>query len=198
MREPETLAVLDRGFFAREATKVARDLVGARLLVASAGGTIVETEAYAADDPASHSYRGPTARNAAHVRARGARLCLPLLRHPLVPEPGLRRRASGSAVLIRALAPTDGLASMRARRGTDEIRQLCAGPGRLCQALGVTDALDGLALDTAPFAIALRPAPVEIVVGPRIGITRAVDTPWRFGLRGSPFASRSFGHGPRS
>ena len=107
-------------------------------------------------------------------------------------------KPSGSAVLIRALAPTDGLASMRAPRGTDEIRQICAGPGRLCQALGVTGALDGMALDAAPFAIALRPAPIEIVVGPRIGITRAVDTPCRFGLRGSPFLSRPFGHGPRS
>jgi DNA-3-methyladenine glycosylase len=198
MREPETLAVLDRGFFAREVTEVARDLVGARLLVAGAGGTIVETEAYAAGDPASHSYRGPTARNAAmfgpagHAyvyRCYGIHWCLNLV---------CGAGPSGSAVLVRALAPTDGLASMRARRGTDVLRQLCAGPGRLCQALGVTGALDGLALDTAPFAIALRPAPVEIVVGPRIGITRAVDTPWRFGLRGSPFLSRPFGHGPRS
>jgi len=193
-----TLAVLERGFFTREVTEVARDLVGARLLIAGAGGTIVETEAYAQGDPASLSYRGRTVHNAsmfgpaghAYVyRSYGVHWCLNLV---------CGAGPSGSAVLVRALAPTDGLPSMRARRGTDVLRQLCAGPGRLCQALGVTGALDGLALDTAPFAIALRPAPVEIVVGPRIGLTRAVDTPWRFGLRGSPFLSRPFGHGPRS
>ena len=132
------MSVLERGFFAREVTDVARDLVGARLLVAGAG-TI-------ADGPTDDAGSELSARRPHHRR----------------PPPALRR------------------------------------PGRLCQALGVTGALDGLALDTAPFAIALRPAPVEIVVGPRIGITRAVDTPWRFGLRGSPFLSRPFGHGPRS
>ena len=184
--------MLPRAFFARDAARVARDLIGARLLIDGAGGTIVETEAYDRDDPASHSHHGRTVRNAAmfgpvgHAyvyRSYGLHWCLNLV---CGAEP------SGSAVLVRALEPTAGLERMRARRGVDDVRLLCAGPGRLCQALGVTGAHDGLALDDPPFRLEDRSGPVEIAIGPRIGVTRGVSTPWRFGLAGSPFLSRRF------
>jgi DNA-3-methyladenine glycosylase len=191
--------LLPRAFFARDVVAVARDLIGARLLVDGIGGLIVETEAYDHEDPASHSHGGRTARNAAmfgpagHAyvyRAYGLHWCLNAVcgAEPL-----------GSAVLIRAIEPTAGLEVMRARRGVEPVRQLCAGPGRLCQALGVTGAQNGLALDGPPFRLEGRSAAVAIAVGPRIGITRGAETPWRFGLAGSPFLSRRagllYGHG---
>jgi DNA-3-methyladenine glycosylase len=156
------------------------------------GGVIVEVEAYHQSDPAAHSFGGRTARNAvmfgppgyAYVyRSYGIHWCLNFVCEP---------EGMASAVLIRALAPTHGLAAMRRRRGVAEERLLCAGPGRLCEALGITDAQYGLALDAAPFAIFARPAPVEIAVGPRIGLTKAMDHPWRYGLKGSPFLSKPF------
>jgi DNA-3-methyladenine glycosylase len=171
---------------------LARALIGAELLVDGVGGVIVETEAYDVDDPASHSFGGPRARNAAmfgpggHAyvyRIYGIHWCLNLV--------GGDR--PGSAVLIRALEPTHGLDRMAARRGTADARALCSGPGKLAQALAVTGALDGLALDRAPFSITTGTGRAGAVVhGPRIGISKAVDQPWRFGAAGSRHLSRPF------
>src|ERR1051326_1156292 len=184
-------AKLDRGFFARGALIVARELIGVTLLVKGVGGIIVEAEAYDHTDPASHCYEGKrTARNAsmfgpaghAYVyRSYGVHWCLNFV---CGTEP------TGSAVLIRALEPTDGIPAMRRRRGNFETKQLCAGPGRLTQALGIAIALDGKPLDEPPFLLLPRKEHAEIAVGPRIGITRAMELPWRFGLKGSPFLSR--------
>ena len=181
---------LTRDFFARSVHEVAPELVGATLLVDGVGGVIVEVEAYDQEDPASHGFRGRTARNAAmfgppgHAyvyRSYGVHWCLNLV---------CEAAGIASAVLVRALEPTHGLDDMRLRRGTDDARLLCAGPGRLCQALGVGREHDGLALDAPPFELRAREHGVEVVAGPRIGITRAVELPWRYGLAGSRFLSR--------
>jgi DNA-3-methyladenine glycosylase len=172
---------------------VAPELIGAVLLVDGVGGTIVEVEAYDHEDPAAHGFRNRrTERNAsmflscghAYVyRSYGIHWCLNIV----CAEEGV-----AGAVLVRALEPTYGVEEMVARRGVAELRLLCSGPGRLAQALGVTWAHDGLALDRPPFELRARTAPVELVTGPRIGITKAVDQPWRFGLAGSGFLSRPF------
>ncbi len=171
---------------------VARALIGATLLVDGVGGVIVETEAYDESDPASHTHRGPTARNAAmfgpsgHAyvyRSYGIHWCLNFTCRP---------RGHGAGVLIRALEPRTGLDQMRARRGVDDVRLLCSGPGRLGQALGISMAHYGLPLDRPPFFVAAPHAATEAIAGPRIGISKAVDAPWRFGLAGSTFVSRPF------
>jgi DNA-3-methyladenine glycosylase len=187
---------LSRTFFSPSVHKVARDLIGTTLLFKGVGGRIVEVEAYHHTDPAAHSYRGPTSRNAVMFgppgyvyvyRSYGIHWCLNFVCEP---------EGSASAVLIRAIEPETGLAAMRRRRGLDEERLLCAGPGRLCEALGITRAHNGLALDAPPFALFARTGAVEIVAGPRIGITKAVDKPWRYGLKGSPFLSKAFSPPP--
>ena len=184
---------LRRAFFDRPVLKVAPELIGATLTVDGAGGVIVEVEAYHHTDPAAHSYGGRTPRNAvmfgppgfAYVyRSYGIHWCLNFV---------CEEEGSASAVLIRALEPTQGLAAMRRRRRVSDERALCSGPGKLCEALGVTHKHNGLALDRAPFELRARAATPEIVVGTRIGITKAVQRPWRFGLKGSTFLSRPFG-----
>ena len=183
---------ITRAFFRRSVHEVAPDLIGAMLLVDGVGGRLVEVEAYHHTDPAAHSFRGPTERNAvmfgppgyAYVyRSYGIHWCLNFVCEP---------KGSASAVLIRALEPTAGLAVMRRRRGTADERLLCSGPGRVCAALGVTGAHNGLALDAPPFEIFARTDAVEVVAGPRIGITKAADKPWRYGVKGSRFLSKPF------
>ena len=186
---------LDREFFGRSVHEVAPDLIGCTVLVDGVGGPIVEVEAYDQEDPASHGFRGETARNRsmfgppghAYVyRSYGIHWCLNLV---------CEDKDVAAAVLLRALEPTQGVEAMRTRRGLDEPRLLAAGPGRLCQALGVTREHDGLPLDRPPFELRAREAEPEIVNGPRVGISRAADLRWRYGLAGSPYLSRSFVRG---
>jgi DNA-3-methyladenine glycosylase len=169
----------------------ARGLVGWTLLVGGVGGRIVEVEAYAADDPASHSYRGRTARNGVMFgppgrlyvyRSYGIHWCA----NVVCDRPG-----RAAAVLLRALEPTHGHDVMRERRGVADARALCSGPGRLTQALGLTGKDDGADLTRSPFA--LIPPSTEPVVDttPRIGISRATDLPWRYVERGTSWSSRA-------
>lgn len=178
---------MDRDFFDRPVAEVARDLIGVLLCVDEVGGVIVETEAYHHTDPASHSFRGPTPRNAsmfggpghAYVyRSYGIHWCFNTTCQP------------GSGVLIRALEPTTGVDAMKARRGTGVPKLLCSGPGRVCQALGITASLDGAALGGPPFRLERHSVPARVAAGPRIGITKGVDVPWRFCKAGSGFLSR--------
>ena len=183
---------LRRGFFGRSVHEVAPDLIGATLLVDGIGGRIVEVEAYHHTEPAAHSFRGPTHRNAvmfgppgyAYVyRSYGIHWCVNFV---------CEAEGSASAVLIRAMEPTAGLRTMRRRRHSLDDRLLCSGPGRLCEALGITDKHNGLALDQPPFELFARGDTVEVVAGPRIGITKAIELPWRYGLKGSRFLSKPF------
>jgi DNA-3-methyladenine glycosylase len=183
---------LKRAFFNRSVHAVAPDLIGATLLVGGVGGIIVEVEAYHHTDPAAHSYRGPTPRNRvmfgpagfAYVyRSYGIHWCANFV---------CEAEGSASAVLIRALQPTHGLAAMRRRRGVDDERALCSGPGKLCEALGITVAHSELPLDKPPIQLFARKEKPEIAIGIRIGITKAVELPWRYGLKGSKFLSKPF------
>ncbi len=181
--------LIDQTYFARPSLDVAPDLIGATLLVNGVGGIIVETEAYRRDDPASHSFPGPTKRNAVMFAGPGlvyvyfiygVHWCLNFT------------CADASAVLIRAIEPTHGLDAMRERRGQEKPTALCSGPGKLAQALAVGPAYNGLSLFESPFELRAMPAGIDVAIGPRIGITKAVDEPWRFGLKGSPYLSRKF------
>jgi DNA-3-methyladenine glycosylase len=192
MGKPLQHGQLTRHFFARSVHEVAPDLIGATFLVDGVGGPVVEVEAYHHTDPAAHSYGGRTVRNAvmfgppgyAYVyRSYGIHWCVNFV---------CEAEGSASAVLIRALMPMAGLPAMRRRRGLSDERLLCAGPGRVCQALAITDAHNGAALDKAPFTLFARTAPAQIVAGPRIGISKATELPWRYGLAGSRFLSRPF------
>jgi len=189
---PKSGKPLKRAFFARSVHEVAPDLIGATLLVQGVGGIIVEVEAYHHTDPAAHSFRGPTPRNRvmfgppgfAYVyRSYGIHWCVNFV---------CEREGSASAVLIRALEPTHGVAAMRRRRGMRDERSLCSGPGKLTEALGITGRHTGLALDASPIALHARTSEPAIVAGVRIGITMAVELPWRYGLKGSKFLSKPF------
>jgi DNA-3-methyladenine glycosylase len=178
--------------FMRNSPEVARRLIGMTLLINGVGGIIVETEAYDRQDPASHSFSGPTPRNAvmfgppgrAYVYlSYGVHWCLNFV---------CREAGHGAGVLIRALEPTAGIAQMKDRRRQDDLRLLCSGPGRLGQALRVDRALNGKRVDRAPFSLRAAAAKIHVVSGPRIGISKAVDQPWRFGLAGSRYLSRPF------
>jgi DNA-3-methyladenine glycosylase len=187
---PSTPAAID---FNAPAHEVARRLIGVTVLVDGVGGRIVETEAYDRDDPASHSFSGPTPRNAAMFgppgrayvyRSYGIHWCLNFV---------CREEGHGAGVLIRAIEPLLGIERMRERRGLDDVRLLCAGPGRVGQALGVDAGFNGKALDAPPFLLLAAPddRPALVVdVGPRIGISKAVEVDWRFGERGSRFLSK--------
>src|ERR1700704_2002479 len=183
---------LKRAFFARSVHEVAPDLIGATMLVDGIGGMIVEVEAYHHTDPAAHSFRGPTPRNTvmfgppgfAYVsRSYGIHWCVNFV---------CEKAGSASAVLIRALEPTHGIPAMRRRRGLHDERSLCSGPGKVCEALGITIAHSELPLDVSPFALYARVGNSEIGAGLRIGITKAVDLPWRYGLKDSRFLSKRF------
>jgi DNA-3-methyladenine glycosylase len=183
---------LGRDFFERSVHEVAPELIGCTLLVEGVGGPIVEVEAYDHEDPASHGFRGRTKRNRAmfgppgHAyvyRSYGIHWCLNLV---------CEEDGTAAAVLVRALEPLHGLDRMRARRRAEDARFLCSGPGKLCQALAVTGGHDGLPLDRPPFELLPRDGPVEVMRGPRVGITAAADLPWRYGLAGSSFVSRAF------
>jgi DNA-3-methyladenine glycosylase len=177
--------------FARPVEEVARALIGGTLIIQDVGGIITETEAYHIREPAAHSHRGLTPRNRSmfgpvgHLyvyRSYGIHWCLNIV---CGIEPGC-------AVLVRALEPTSGIETMIARRQVRDLRSLTTGPGKLCQALGVTSHYDGLPLGTCGLSLSIRQTDAEILTGPRIGITKAVELPWRFGLARSRYLSRRF------
>ncbi|MDM0111793.1 DNA-3-methyladenine glycosylase [Variovorax sp. J22R133] len=180
--------------FDADSHEVARRLIGVTLLLDGVGGRIVETEAYDRDDPASHTFGGPTVRNAAMFgpagrayvyRSYGIHWCLNFV---------CREEGHGAGVLVRAIEPTEGIERMRDRRGVDDLRLLCSGPGKVGQALGIDASFNGKRLDAPPFRLlAPRQAqPLELFEGPRIGISKAMDVPWRFGEKGSRFLSKPF------
>src|ERR1700709_1372277 len=183
---------LKRAFFARSVHEVAPDLIGATLLVDGVGGIIVEVRPYHPPEPAAHSFRGPTPRNLVMFgppgfsyvyRSYGIHWCVNFV---------CEKQGEASAVLIRALQPTHGIPAMRRRRGLHDERALCSGPGKLCEALGITIKHSELPLDAPPYSLHARVGEVEIATGLRIGITKAVDFPWRYGLKGSRFVSKPF------
>ena len=189
---PKPGKLLRKAFFNRSVHKVAPDLIGATFLVDGVGGIIVEVEAYHHTEPAAHSYNGLTPRNAVMFgpagfiyvyRSYGIHWCVNFV---------CEGAGSASAVLIRALEPTHGIPAMRRRRGLHDERSLCSGPGKLTEALGITHAHNGLPLDAPPIALHARTAKPDIVTGVRIGLTKAVELPWRYGLRGSKFLSKPF------
>ncbi len=183
------MSIIPQDFYSRDAVIVAEALIGCELHINNTAGLIVETEAYRPDDPASHSFSGPTQRNRTmfgppgHLyvyRSYGLHWCANIVCTP------------GSAVLIRALQPTLGIELMALRRGMTDIARLCSGPGKLTQALDINKEMDGLPLTSGPLFVTNYLSRVVTIAGPRIGISKAVEQPWRFGLDKSPFLSRKF------
>jgi DNA-3-methyladenine glycosylase len=183
---------LKRAFFGRSVHQVAPDLIGVTLLVDGVGGIIVEVEAYHHTEPAAHSFNGPTPRNLVMFgppgfvyvyRSYGIHWCVNFV---------CEKTGSAAAVLIRALQPTHGIPAMRRRRGLHDEQSLCSGPGKLCEALGITHQHNGDALDAPPFALHGCTEKIDVVTGLRIGITKAAELPWRYGLKGSKFVSKPF------
>jgi DNA-3-methyladenine glycosylase len=183
---------LKRAFFARSVHEVAPDLIGVTMLVNGVGGIIVEVEAYHQTEPAAHSFNGPTPRNGVMFgppgfvyvyRSYGIHWCINFV---------CEKAGSASAVLIRALQPTHGIPAMQRRRGLHDEKSLCSGPGKLTEALGITDQHNAMALDVSPFSLHARVGRPDIVAGVRIGITKAAELPWRYGLAGSKFVSKPF------
>ncbi len=188
----KTSRKLKPGDFQGDSHEVARALIGAILFIDGVGGRIVETEAYDRLDPASHSFSGPTSRNQAMFgppgrayvyRSYGIHWCLNFV---------CREEGHGAGVLIRALEPLMGLDLMRERRSLDDIRLLCSGPGRVGQALGIRPEMNGMRLDQSPFQVLSADQTYPVIKGPRIGISKAKEVHWRFGMRASPFISRKF------
>ncbi|HEY7266465.1 MAG TPA: DNA-3-methyladenine glycosylase [Solirubrobacterales bacterium] len=184
---------MNREFFDRSVHEVARELIGFGLGIGETAGVIVETEAYEASDPACHAYVGRTARNEVLFGPPGyAYVYLSYGIHSLlnfVAEP----EGSAAAVLIRALEPTDGIELMRERRGQEPVEALCSGPGKLTEALGVGLSLNGADLLAPPFELTEPTGAwtdLDVVTGPRIGITKAAELPWRYCVSGSRFVSR--------
>lgn len=188
-------ATLDRAFFDRPPRQVAAGLIGCTLLHGGVGGVIVETEAYEREDPACHAFGGPTDRNAPLFGPPGRAyvyLCYGIhSMFNLVTEP----EGTAAAVLVRALEPTSGLDAMRARRGVSGELELCSGPGKICQALAIELSQSGADALADPFTLLApdRGASGEVVAGPRVGLTKAADYPWRYCLAGSPYLSRPAG-----
>lgn len=182
--------------FYESSVNVARQLIGATFTVDGVGGVIVETEAYDQLDPASHTFAGLTKRNAAMFgapgcayvyRSYGIHWCLNFV---------CEEEGHGAGVLIRAIEPIIGLQTMMERRGVEDVRLLCSGPGKLGQALGIIHSFNGMPLNESPFELIPAKKSVDVICGPRIGISKAVDLPWRFGLSSSPFLSRRFSAAP--
>ena len=189
-RDPKVAPTELSAFLEGDVREVARGLVGWTFLVHGVGGVIVETEAYRFDDPASHAFGGRTPRNATmfgpsgHLyvyRSYGIHWCANVV---------CGAEGVASAVLLRALRPTHGVDDMRTRRGVDDARLLAAGPGRLTQALGLSGENDGDDLGVPPYELTMPPQPPEVVASTRVGITRAIEQPWRYTLAGSTFVSR--------
>jgi DNA-3-methyladenine glycosylase len=183
---------LRKSFFNRSVHEVAPELIGASILFRGVGGIIIEVEAYHHTDPAAHSFNGPTLRNAVMFgppgyfyvyRSYGIHWCMNFV---------CEEKGSASAVLLRAIEPTEGIATMQRRRRTDDVRMLCSGPGKLTEAMGISHAQNGVAIDEAPFELRARASEPAIVVGERIGITKAAELPWRYGLKGSRYLSKPF------
>lgn len=178
--------------FLRQSHEVARELIGAIFTVNGVGGIIVETEAYDQSEPASHTFVGKTVRNAAMFgppgcayvyRSYGIHWCLNFV---------CEAEGHGAGVLIRGIEPIIGLQIMEQRRGTTNVQLLCSGPGKLGQALAIVHEFNGMSLYKPPFELIPAKKSVDVICGSRIGISKAVDLPWRFGLAGSPFLSRPF------